>query len=392
MNRYKLIGGFAVILSILVFVCIKYGYLVQSAKNFPKNNKPDSSVVPRTDINNSPTTSDPELSYLDLPEGFIISYYAKDIPGARSMALGDDGAVYVGTRQQGIVYAVTNEEVKVIASGLNNPNGVAYHEGDLYVSEIDRIIKFQDIGSHLENPEYSVIYSDLPQKTHHGWRYIKIGPDDRLYIGIGAPCNICKLEDPYGTIASLNLDGSDFRIDSRGIRNTVGFAWQPKSNLLWFTDNGRDNLGDNLPPDELNNLSQGNNFGFPYCYGNNIPDPWREGIGCIGATPPIVELGPHIAALGMLFYQGDMFPPEYQNKVIIAEHGSWNRRVPVGYRLTTVDIDGSSAGNYQPFITGWLDERGQSRGRPVDLLELPDGSVLISDDKSGAIYRLTFSR
>lgn len=326
-----------------------------------------------------------------MPKGFVLNYYAKDIPGARSMTLGGDNTVYVGTRQQGIVYAITKEEVKVIATGLNSPNGVAYKDGDLYVGEIGRILKFQDIDNNLDNPKYSVVYDNLPKESHHGWRYIKIGPDNRLYIGIGAPCNICKLEDPFGTIASLNLDGTDFKIEARGIRNTVGFAWQSDSNLLWFTDNGRDNLGDNLPPDELNNMSQGNNFGFPYCYGENILDPWGEGKECAGSIPPVVELGPHVAALGMIFYEGDMFPKEYQNKIIIAEHGSWNRKEPIGYRLTTVDVEGSTASNYQPFVTGWLDESGDALGRPVDLLELPDGSLLISDDKSGSIYHLTYN-
>lgn len=393
------------VLSALIIYALysRYGYLLQSARNWPAkselSNLAPLELTPSSAPDVIPISSDPALSYLVLPPGFTINYFASDVPGARSIAVGEGNTVYVGTRSQGVVYALedTNQDGAadtryVIASGLNNPNGVVYHNGDLYVAEIHRIIVFRSIGSKLHTPPaYQVVFDELPADRHHGWRYMALGPDNKLYLGIGAPCNICEVKDPYASIARLNLDGTGFEIIARGIRNTVGFAWNPLDNSLWFTDNGRDQLGDDLPPDELNRVGDSNHFGYPYCHGDGILDPqFGSGQNCLEYAKPRALLGPHVAALGLHFYQGEMFPSLYQTKVLIAEHGSWNRSIPIGYRITSVDIQGGTADNYQEFISGWLDESGDALGRPVDLAELPNGSLLISDDFAGAIYRVTY--
>jgi glucose/arabinose dehydrogenase len=338
-----------------------------------------------------------------LPDGFDIYYYASDLPNARSMTLSSGGIVYVGTRSEGKVYAVVDDnddyiadKIFVVASGLKSPNGVAYKDGDLYVAEISRILKFKDIDkNYMNKPDYEVIKDDYPSDEAHGWKYIAFGPDNKLYVPVGAPCNICKRDESiYSTITSIATDGSEFSIAASGIRNSVGFDWHPITNELWFTDNGRDWMGDDLPPDELNKVSEsGQNFGYPYCHGININDPeFGSNVDCSSYTPAEVELGPHVAALGITFYTGNMFPKEYKQKIFIAEHGSWNRSTPIGYRISTVDLteDGSSANNYTNFATGWLNTNNKAWGRPVDIIQIEDGSILISDDKAGAIYRVMY--
>ncbi len=373
----------------------KYGYLKQSFSNFPK-----SSTVPTAPQSLTPASSDPDLSYVHLASGLAISYYAEDIPGARSLAKGDTGVIYVGTRAQGVVYALVDDNQDgradtryVVASGLNNPNGVVYQDGNLYVAEIGRIIKFASIDTTYDKkPSYTTIYNDLPKETHHGWRYMALGPDNKLYLGIGAPCNTCEVQDPHGTISRINLDGSGFEVVARGIRNTVGFAWNPEDASLWFTDNGRDSLGEDIPRDELNQIrSEGTHFGFPYCHDQNVLDPqYGKGKNCADYEAPTLPLAPHAAALGMLFYQGDMFPKEFKNTILLAEHGSWNRKVPIGYRLMRVNVQNGVASSYQVFADGWLGSNGKALGRPVDILELADGSLLVSDDFAGAVYRITY--
>lgn len=377
-----------ILLLTLAFIWNKYSYLIQSVQNFPK-----STSVPSVPTTLPPATSNPDLSFIHLPEGFTINYFARDVPGARSLARGDDGTIYVGTRPQGVVYALASNTRYVVASGLNNPNGVVYKDGDLYVAEIGRIIKFSDIDhTYDKKPKYSVIYDQLPKDTHHGWRYMALGPDDKLYLGLGAPCNNCETKDPAASIVRLDTNGKNFEIIARGIRNTVGFDWNQADNSLWFTDNGRDELGDDVPPDELNHLTVNDqNFGFPYCHAGTILDPqFGKGKNCSDYVSPALTLGPHVAALGMKFYRGDMFPEEYKSKMIIAEHGSWNRKTPIGYRLMSVDVSGGIASNYQVFADGWLGAGGKALGRPVDLLELPDDSVLVSDDFTGTIYRISY--
>lgn len=370
----------------LAYFWFQYGYLLKSWRDFPS-----ASPVSTAPLDLAPSaSSDPSLSFVRLPADWSISYFARDVPGARSLAIGGKGVVYVGTRPEGVVYALVDtngdgsaDRRYVVASGLNHPNGVAYHNGTLYVAEIQRIIKFAHIDStYDQSPTPEVVYDQLPTETHHGWRYLAVGPDQRLYVGIGVPCNVCEVQDPFGTIASLNLDGSDFRVVARGIRNTVGFDWSPADQSLWFTDNGRDLLGDDIPADELNHVRDTQeHFGFPHCHENALADPkFGRNRSCNQFFPPVLELSPHGAALGMKFV-GD--------KIFIAEHGSWNRKVPIGYRLIQTDVSGGVASNYRVLADGWLESDGTVRGRPVDILVLPDHSLLVSDDFADAVYRLT---
>lgn len=339
------------------------------------------------------------LQRVELPDGFRIQIYTDEVPGARSLTLGERGTLFVGTRREGRVYAVVDgegdgrgERVHVLADGLDSPNGVAFRDGDLYVAEISRILRFADVERRLaEPPEPTVVFDRLPDDRHHGWKFIAFGPDGKLYIPVGAPCNICDEPLPYAGIHRLDLETRELETVARGVRNTVGFAWQPGSGRLWFTDNGRDWLGDDRPPDELNVVRRtGEHFGYPHCHGRDIVDPeFGRGRSCADFTPAARELGPHVAALGMRFYQGEQFPEEYRGDVLIAEHGSWNRSTPIGYRLTRVRIEGDRATGYETFADGWLAGR-EAWGRPVDVQELPDGSLLVSDDRAGAVYRITW--
>lgn len=337
------------------------------------------------------------LDTIILPQGFSISVYAEGINGARSLALGDNGTLFVGSRAAGNVYAVTNEvsgyTVHTIASRLNNPNGVAFHNESLYVAEISRIIRYDDIEARLDNPPAPVvIYDQFPRDELHGWKYLRIGPDEKFYVPVGVPCNVCEEDERYGLIYRLNLDGSGLEVVARGVRNTVGFDWDPLTDALWFTDNGRDWVSDDLPPDELNYAPQtGLHFGFPYCHAGFLPDTdFGSRRSCDEFTPPAIQLGPHVAPLGMRFYTGEMFPEEYLNQIFIAEHGSWNRTELIGYRVTLVTVEDNQATRYQVFAEGWL-QGGAAWGRPVDVLVMPDGALLVSDDVANAVYRISYS-
>jgi glucose/arabinose dehydrogenase len=339
---------------------------------------------------------------ISLPPGFSISTYTDNVPNARSMALSPNNILFVGTRTKGKIYAVidrdgdfTADEVITIAKGLNMPNGVAFHDGDLYVAEIHRIIKFSDIEKRLHNPpKREIVYGILPNKRWHGWKFIKFGPDEKLYVPIGAPCNVCEPDDKlFGTITRMAKNGSGFEIFARGVRNSVGFDWHPETGELWFTDNGRDMLGDDLPPDELNHAPHdGLHFGFPYRHGSNVIDPeFGEKEKNLNFTKPAQELGPHVASLGMRFYTGTMFPVEYSKAVFIAEHGSWNRTDPIGYRISVVKMKNSKPTGYEVFAEGWL-QKNRVLGRPVDIEIMQDGSLLVSDDHSGKIYRIFYRK
>ena len=341
------------------------------------------------------------LKQLHLPKGFTISVYADNVPNARSLALGDDGVVYVGTGKAGKVYAVQDTDKDgvadkhyVIANELNMPIGVAYKDGALYVGEISRIIRFDHIARHLASPPKPVVvYDQFPNEKHHGWKYLRFGPDNKLYTAVGAPCNICNPEkEIFASLVRLNPDGSDFEIIAKGIRNTVGFDWQPITNALFFSDNGRDQLGDDLPPDELNKWSvKGEHFGYPYCHAGEIADPlFAAGKKCSQFTAPAWKFKAHIAPLGIRFYQGKQFPVEYKNQLFVAQHGSWNRSIPQGYRVVLVKFNQGKAISEQDFVSGWLTKGGEVLGRPVDILTLPDGSLLISDDKLGVIYKVSY--
>ncbi len=334
------------------------------------------------------------LDDIKLPPGFKIEKYA-EVPKARSLALGDNGTVFVATRRGGSVFAVVADEEGTrtidLVDGLRAPNGIAFHAGDLYVAEIDRVTRYADIESRLHNvPKAEVLDIDLPSERHHGWRYIGFGPDGKLYISIGAPCNICD-EDGFGQIIRMNADGSEREVVADGVRNSVGFTWHPETGHLWFTDNGRDMLGDDLPPDELNHVSSpGQHFGYPYCHAGEILDPkFGRGRDCSDYRPPARKLGAHVAPLGVKFYSGAMFPPDYKEQIFIAEHGSWNRSKKVGYRICLVRLDNGVPVGYEPFATGWLQNESVS-GRPVDLLVLADGSMLVSDDHASMLYRISY--
>jgi glucose/arabinose dehydrogenase len=351
-----------------------------------------------------------KLNTIRMPAGFSIGLYAHDLPNARSFAVGERGAVFVGTRNEKHVYAVVDTDgdgradEKHIVYTLGDagdgkervmPNGVAFREGDLYIATLDSILRIDDIESRLTNPPKPVVINgDYPTEKQHGWKFIAFGPDGKLYVPVGTPCNICDPEDDvFGTITRIHADGSGREIVAHGIRNTVGFDWHPETGELWFTENGADKMGDDIPADELNVITApGQHFGNPYVHQGDIVDATLgEGHDPNDYISPAINLGPHVAALGMRFYTGDMFPAEYKNHIFIAEHGSGGREVPIGYRVTLVRVDGSKALAYEGFATGWIEDTA-TWGRLVDVAILPDGSMLVSDDRAGAIYRITYNQ
>lgn len=349
----------------------------------------------------SPSVSDTLLSQIKLPPGFHISVFAH-VVHARSLAMGDKGTIFVGTKGDGKVYALVDanndgiaEKTYIVASGLVEPNGVAFRDGALYIADIDKVWRINDIEDNLAHPgQLELVSTNLPSNRNHGWRYTGFGPDGKLYIAIGDPCNVCDsaVEDPrFASIVRMNLDGSGYEIFASGIRNSVGFDWQPQTNKLWFTDNGRDDLGDDIPSDELNYAPNiGMNFGFPYCNEGDLPDPvYGSQHSCDEFTPPVLKLGAHMAPLGMKFYTGQMFPAEYKGQIFIAEHGSSNSSVLVGYRIVTAQVSGDQVISSKIFAAGWL-QGNKVWGRPVDLLQLKDGSLLVSDDYASVVYRITY--
>ncbi len=338
---------------------------------------------------------------IKLPKGFVISIFADDVPDARSMTLGTMGTVFVGTRKKGDVYALQDvdgdgkaDQRYLIATGLFSPNGVAYRNGSLFVAEINRIIRFDNIEQNLKNPPAPVVvYDQFPDKTHHGWKYLKFGPDNRLYTAIGAPCNICEPDAKiFTSLVRLTPDGKKMEILARGIRNTVGFDWQPNTHYLYFSENGRDYLGDDVPPDELNKWTQkGQHFGYPYCHGGEIADPeFGKFKKCRQFVGPEWKFKAHMAPLGLHFYTGKQFPKLYRQQLFVAQHGSWNRSKPHGYRIALLKFKQGKVISETVFAEGWLDKNDQVIGRPVDILELPDGSLLVSDDYAGVIYKISY--
>jgi glucose/arabinose dehydrogenase len=345
------------------------------------------------------------IKKIHLPPGFQIDLFAENVESARSLALGQNGTVFVGSRYAGEkvvgkVYAVVDQnkdgkadKVLIIASGLNTPNGVAFHDGDLYVAEINRILRYPKIEENLNNPPKPiVVYDKLPKDRWHGWKFIRFGPDNKLYVPVGAPCNTCeRKEDIYATITRINPDGSEFEIFAKGIRNTVGFDWHPETKELWFTENGRDEMGDDIPPEELNYAPKpGLNFGFPYWYGKSLQDKtYTPAVALNETQPAAIEMEAHTAPLGMRFYTGTSFPKEYQHQIFIAHHGSWNRSKPIGYKVSMVKLNGNNAVSNEDFATGWLIDN-KYWGRPVDVQVMPDGALLVSDDFANCIYRISY--
>lgn len=337
------------------------------------------------------------LHHLKMPEGFKVEVFA-ELTNPRQLARSESGIVYAGSRRAGNLYAIIDQngdhvadEVIEIDSGLSLPSGIALSGNDLYVGAIETIFRYPNIDqSFRQNPEPEVFYNELPDKRHHGWKYLAFGPDERLYFNVGAPCNICLEENPwFATIMSMDLEDKLPEVYASGVRNSVGFTWHPKTGDLWFTDNGRDLMGDEIPPCEVNRAPEpGLHFGYPHIHGKDVPDPefQREGF---DFETPVTELGAHKAPLGLHFYEGDMFPEKYRGKLLVAEHGSWNRTPEaghVGYRLTLVDPE---TGASETFMDGWLQDN-VAWGRPVDLVPLPDGSLLLSDDHGNVIYRISY--
>ncbi len=335
-----------------------------------------------------------------LPPGFHLGVFAEGLPGARGMAIGEDGTVFISSLDRGTVHALRDEDGdgvaearSLVAGGLDHPHGVAMRRGALYVAERHRLLRFDSVESRWASPQApSVVLDSLPGEDLHGAKYLRKGPDGWLYLSIGAPCNVCRVDDPR-VAAIVRIEPELGRIEpyALGVRNSLGFDWQPGGGVLWFTDNWRDWLGDDRPPDELNRAPQpGLQFGFPDCFGDSVADPEYGRRACREFTGPAAELAAHVAPLGMRFYDGVQFPEAYWGHVFIAEHGSWNRSEPIGYRISRVRVDGDRVLGYEVFAEGWL--RGRwAWGRPVDVQVATDGALLVSDDRAGAIYRITWS-
>jgi len=336
---------------------------------------------------------------LKLPPGFNFEVYASGMANARSLAEGDKGTIFVGTRLLDKVYAVANKDgkrsVKTLASGLYRPNGVAFRNGTLYIAELSKVSKIDKVEENLDNPpKPTVIYDNLPKDEAHGWKFIAIGPDNKLYVPVGQPGNNVLHDAAHGQIRRINLDGSGAEVVALGVRNTVGFDWHPETKQLYFTDNGRDWMSEDVPEDELNRVTKvGEDFGAPYCYQGNISDPeFGWGHSCSEFTPPVGLMGPHSASLGMRFYTGSMFPKSYKNVILVARHGSWNRSKKIGGDVVAVKLNkDGTVKSIEPFITGFLEDN-KYIGRPVDVHQMKDGSLLVSDDWNGAIYRITYGK
>jgi glucose/arabinose dehydrogenase len=334
-----------------------------------------------------------------LPPGFNVEVYAAGLANAREMAEGDKGTVFVGSRLVDKVYAITNKDgkraVKVLASGLYRPNGVAFHDGTLFIAELSKVSKIDKVEDNIDNPpKPTVIYDNLPKDEAHGWKFIAVGPDNKLYVPVGQPGNNVLHDDAHGQIRRMNLDGTGAEVVALGVRNSVGFDWNPENKQMYFTDNGRDWVSEDVPEDELNHITKvGQDFGAPYCYQGNISDPeFGWGHSCSDYTPPAGLMGPHTASLGMRFYTGNMFPKAYKDVIFVARHGSWNRSHKAGGDVSVVKLNkDGTVKSVEPFMTGFLEDN-KYVGRPVDVLQLKDGSLLVSDDWNGAVYRITYGQ
>jgi glucose/arabinose dehydrogenase len=354
---------------------------------------PKSTVTPPSEI---------PLDRLKVPDGFKVELWAHGLPGGRAMARGDKGKIYVGTRSIGRVYEITDKggerTVRIVAEKMVQPAGVAFANGSLWVASIDKMLRYDGIEDKPEvQPVDLTDKFKLPPLQHHNWKYIAFGPDKKLYVPFGAPCNICEPPtDEYAQIRRYNPDGSGMEVIARGIRNSIGFDWHPKTGELWFTDNGRDWMGDAGPEEELNRVTKvGADYGFPYCHADGIPDSQiKKPDPCKGVTMPVALLGPHAAVLGMIFYTGKMFPAEYKETIFVARKGSWNRTKLFGYDVVNVKVDGDGKNpKVTPFMTGFMDaQENKFWGRPTYVLQMPDGALLVSDEHNGAIYRVSYRK
>jgi glucose/arabinose dehydrogenase len=363
----------------------------------------ESKLAPHAGKMTETPASEIPVKKLKVPAGFKVELWASGMPGGRAMALSDDGKkVYLGTRAIGRVYEVTDagdkRTVRVVADKLNQPAGVAYKDGALYVFAIDKVLRFDGIASNLNSqPQDLTAKFDLPKEQHHNWKYVAFGPDNKLYVPFGAPCNICEPPSKeYAQIRRYNADGSGKEVIATGVRNSVGFDWHPKTKELYFTDHGRDWAGDKGVQDELNKVSKpGGFYGFPYCHNNGTPDPEiKKAKPCEGVVKPVALLGAHAAGMGIKFYTGKMFPAEYQNTAFIARKGSWNREKPSGFDVVNVRIAGDGKATVRPFVTGFNESKESYKfwGRPAYVAQMPDGALLVSDEQTGAIYRVSYQK
>ena len=393
---------------VAVALVLGFGPLVQAQqpaqapppwKQGQPSNMADSTLAP---IAQPPAPTPPgeiPVDKIKVPAGFKVSLWAHSINNARMMTWGSKGTLFVSSRTAGNVYAVLDRgntrEVKVLAKGLNLPNGVAFRDGTLYIAEVSRITKMVGIEDKLDNPPaMEVVYDTLPKDLPHGWKYLAFGPDGKLYFNIGAPCNICMPPDTHANLSRVNPDGTGFEYVAHGVRNSVGFDWHPVTKTLYFATHGRDWLGDDSPSDRFDMVSQkGQHFGFPFCHQGDILDPeFGKGKNCNDYVKPLLKTGPHVAGNGVMFYTGSMFPPEYHNRVFLAQRGSWNRSQKIGFRVMMVTLDAKGGvAKYEPFAEGWL-QGDQIWGRPVYTQQMKDGSLLIADDYAGAIYRVAYQR
>jgi glucose/arabinose dehydrogenase len=373
-------------------------------KSNPAASRQDGNLKPHPTPPTAAATDKLPVDKIKLPAGFKAELWSSGHPGARTMVMGDKGTMFMGTRVIGRVYAITNKdgkrEAKVLLQGLTQPSGLAFKDGALYVFAINRVLRYDNIEDKLDNPGSPVELTDkfnLPDTVHHNWKYVAFGPDGKLYVQVGANCNICELNPGiHAQIRRYNADGSDMEIVARGVRNTVGFDWHPTTGELWFSDNGRDWAGDAGPEDELNRIAKGNegaNFGFPYCHANGVPDPdVRIPNACAGVTMPAALLGPHAGGMGVKFYTGSMFPPEYKNVAFVVRRGSWNRSQKFGYDVLAAVTQPDGSAKLTPFLTGLLDDaKNEFHGRPTYVLQMQDGSLLVSDEQNGATYRISYS-
>jgi glucose/arabinose dehydrogenase len=335
------------------------------------------------------------LDKINLPDNYHIEVYADNVENARGLDFAPDGTLFAGSRNKGNLYAIKEGKVYLLDKDLAMPTGVDYYEGDLYVGAISTIYKYPDILSHLDKPKREVVTDQFPSDRWHGWKYLRFSPDDKLYVPVGAACNVCDSVNPiYATINTINKDGSGSEIYAHGVRNTVGFDFHPVTGELWFTDNGRDMMGDDIPPDELNHAPQkGLHFGFPYFHGAGVEDPefWDKKPDGLVITKPKLEIQAHSAAIGMRFYTGEMFEAKYLNGAFIAEHGSWNRSRKVGYVVSFARIENNEVVEYEVFASGWL--QGEDYwGRPADVAVGLDGALYVSDDFANCIYRIYYEK
>jgi glucose/arabinose dehydrogenase len=374
-------------------------------KSNPATSKQDTGLKPHPTPPIATAVDKLPVDKIKLPAGFKAEVWSTGHPGARTMVLGDKGTMFMGTRLIGRVYAITNKdgkrEAKVLFQGLTQPNGLAFKDGALYVFAINKVLRYDNIEDKLDNPGQPVDLTEkynLPDTIHHNWKYVAFGPDGKMYVQVGANCNICEINPGiHAQIRRYNADGTDMEIVARGVRNTVGFDWHPGTKELWFTDNGRDWAGDDGPSDELNRVAkdqEGANYGFPYCHANGIADPdVKRPQACAGVVMPAALTGPHAGGLGIKFYTGNMFPQEYKDVGFIARRGSWNRAKKFGYDVTLARVQPDGTAKLEPFMTGLLDEgKNEFYGRPTYILQMPDGALLVSDEQNGATYRISYAK